>query len=116
MSEEREIKPDLSTQSAGPSQYDPATPAKPKGGKLMLVVSSPDGQQIKIGIKSTSTFEKMFKAAADRFGLNQTMIRFLYDGQRLRPDQTPEEFDMQDDDMIDMQVQQIGGALFLLMH
>ncbi|CAG8706267.1 4627_t:CDS:2 [Acaulospora colombiana] len=102
MSEERDIKPDINDERAGPSQYDPATPVKPKGAKLMLIVSSPDGQHIKIGIKPTSTFAKMFEAASVRSSLiihsrfakqnyRRAMIRFLYDGQRVRAEQTPEQ-------------------------
>ena len=38
-------------------------------------------------------------------------IRFLFDGQRLRENQTPEELDMEDDDAIDAMLHQIGGTL-----
>jgi small ubiquitin-related modifier len=31
------------------------------------------------------------------------------DGERLRPDQTPEEMDMEDGDCIDAMMEQVGG-------
>jgi hypothetical protein len=43
MSEEREVKPDLDTEGEVPSQFDPVTPVKPKGAKINLKVTSPDG-------------------------------------------------------------------------
>jgi hypothetical protein len=55
MSEERDIKPDFSAGGAAPTQYDPATPVKPKTDKIMLVVSSPDGQRMSQAIMRAET-------------------------------------------------------------
>ncbi|KAG8761086.1 Small ubiquitin- modifier 1 [Serendipita sp. 396] len=113
MSEERDVKPNINDEElegeATQGTMDPVTPVKPKGQKINLTVTGPGGQSVKFAIKPSSTFEKLFKAAADRFNVQLSLVRFLYDGQRLRPDQTPEEFDMVDDDQIDIQLQQTGG-------
>ena len=37
-------------------------------------------------------------------------VRFLFDGNRISPNQTPEELDMEDNDVIDVMVEQQGGA------
>ena len=36
-------------------------------------------------------------------------IRFLFDGNRLRDNQTPDELEMEDDDVIDAMLFQVGG-------
>jgi small ubiquitin-related modifier len=36
-------------------------------------------------------------------------IRFLFDGNRLRENQTPDELEMEDDDVIDAMLFQVGG-------
>ena len=37
-------------------------------------------------------------------------VRFLFDGNRISPNQTPEELDMEDNDVIDVMVEQQGGG------
>ncbi len=37
-------------------------------------------------------------------------VRFLFDGQRLNPQQTPADLEMEDEDEIDAMVQQTGGS------
>lgn len=36
-------------------------------------------------------------------------VRFLYDGERIRADQTPQSVGMEDGDIIDCVVEQMGG-------
>jgi hypothetical protein len=43
MSEEPDTKPSLDDLDP-PSQMDPVTPQKPKTGKILLTVTSPEGQ------------------------------------------------------------------------
>lgn len=49
-------------------------------------------------------------AYCQREGLPPDSVRFLYDGERINRDQTPEELDMQDGDEIDALVEQTGGS------
>ncbi|CAO3651319.1 unnamed protein product [Cunninghamella echinulata] len=50
-------------------------------------------------------------AYCDRQGKSSGFVRFLYDGGRLLPTNTPEELDMEDGDSIDVMIEQIGGYL-----
>jgi len=50
-------------------------------------------------------------AYCERQSLNPTSVRFLYEGQRLNQDQTPKELEMEDNDVIDAALQQVGGCL-----
>jgi small ubiquitin-related modifier len=42
-----------------------------------------------------------------------SFIRFLFDGQQVREDQTPEQLGMEDDDLIDACLPQLGGGWLL---
>lgn len=36
-------------------------------------------------------------------------MRFVFDGQRLRPESSPAELEMEDGDVIDVMIEQLGG-------
>ena len=49
-------------------------------------------------------------AFCQRQGVNLNAVRFLFDGNRINPSQTPEQLEMEDGDVIDVMVEQQGGA------
>ncbi|KAI7839140.1 hypothetical protein COHA_007143 [Chlorella ohadii] len=71
------------------------------GQVLQLKVRSQDGNEL--------TF-KIFNAYCKQAGLDQDLLRFVYDQQRLRQEQTPADLEMEDGDVIDVMVQQLGGG------
>ncbi len=48
-------------------------------------------------------------AYCNRQNLELSQIVFLYDGQRIQAEQTPEQLNMTDDDEIDAMIHQVGG-------
>jgi hypothetical protein len=54
--------------------------------------------------------EKVFKTYAQRKGVDLNAIRFLYDGEVVSNDATPDELGLEDLDQIDCMVAQIGGG------
>lgn len=50
------------------------------------------------------------EAFAKRQGKEMDSLRFLYDGIRIQADQTPEDLDMEDNDIIEAHREQIGGS------
>lgn len=76
---------------------------------LQIRVVSQDGSMVFFKCKPTTSFAKMFKAYGDRMGYSEDKIRFLFDGVRLKPSQTPGEFDMEDGDSIDVMMECVGG-------
>jgi small ubiquitin-related modifier len=76
---------------------------------LQIRVVSQDGSMIFFKCKQTTSFAKMFKAYGDRMGHSEDRIRFLFDGVRLKPEQTPAEFEMEDGDSIDVMMECVGG-------
>ena len=53
--------------------------------------------------------DKVFKAYAQRKGVQQSSLRFLLDGERINPQDTPESLDLEDQDQIDCLLEQFGG-------
>ena len=52
----------------------------------------------------------MFNAYSQRKGVAASSLRFLFDGQRVRGDQTPADIDMDDGDQLDCMLEQQGGS------
>ena len=53
---------------------------------------------------------KVFKAYAQRKGVEEQSLRFLLDGERIDADNTPKMLELEDEDQIDCVLQQTGGA------
>jgi len=76
---------------------------------LNIKVKSQDGNEIYFKVKKTTQFRKVIQAYCKKVGSEPDSVRFLFDGQRIRPDQTPAELNMEDEDEIDAMVSQTGG-------
>ncbi|PVV04327.1 hypothetical protein BB560_001179 [Smittium megazygosporum] len=77
---------------------------------LNLKVVGADNQDIFFKIKKSTRLEKLMHAYCERTGTTINSVRFLFDGQRLSPSNTPAELEMEDGDTIDAMVEQIGGC------
>ena len=53
--------------------------------------------------------KKLMNAYCSRQNLDQGQMVFLYDGERISPENTPEQLGMEDNDEIDAMIHQIGG-------
>ena len=74
-----------------------------------LKVVSQDGSEVYFKIKKHTMLKKLVDAYCTRQGVSPSSIRFLYDGRRIQPDQTPKDLGMEDGDIIDAMLQQTGG-------
>nr|3IX6_A Chain A, Thymidylate synthase [Brucella melitensis]3IX6_B Chain B, Thymidylate synthase [Brucella melitensis] len=80
---------------------------------------SDGSSEIFFKIKKTTPLRRLMEAFAKRQGKEMDSLRFLYDGIRIQADQTPEDLDMEDNDIIEAHREQIGGMrtyLDLLQH
>ncbi|TNY23905.1 ubiquitin-2 like Rad60 SUMO-like-domain-containing protein [Rhodotorula diobovata] len=69
-----------------------------------------------IKVKKTTKLSKMMNAYCQRAGKSLNEVRFMYEGERLQPDQTVESLDIDDleeDDevIIDVASEAVGGSL-----
>jgi len=58
--------------------------------------------------------KKMMDAYCRRHGLTPGSVRFTFDGNRINPDKTPNTYDMEDLDVIDAIVEQVGGGFYFM--
>jgi len=89
-----------------------STETKPAAGSaehLNLKVKNASGGEVYFKVKRTTQFRKLMEAYCSRVGAQPQHVRFLFDGDRIRPDQTPADLDMEDEDEIDAMVEQHGG-------
>ncbi|KAK9728985.1 SUMO protein smt3 [Basidiobolus ranarum] len=77
---------------------------------INLKVVGNDHNEVFFKIKRTTALKKLMEAYCDRQGKSVSSVRFLYDGVRIQPHNTPSELEMEDGDSIDVMVEQIGGA------
>eukprot|EP01120_Amphizonella_sp_Union-15-10_P015706 TRINITY_DN8124_c0_g2_i1.p1 TRINITY_DN8124_c0_g2~~TRINITY_DN8124_c0_g2_i1.p1 ORF type:complete len:103 (-),score=28.06 TRINITY_DN8124_c0_g2_i1:108-386(-) len=89
---------------------DEAGAAQPKQEHINLKVVAQDGTEVLFKIKNSTPLRKLMEAYCQRQAIEPNSIRFLFDGNRLREDQTPEELGMEDHDVIDAVLQQTGGC------
>ncbi|TFK98025.1 ubiquitin-related domain-containing protein [Pterulicium gracile] len=76
--------------------------------KLNLTIQCED-QSITVKVKANTKFNKIFEAASNKFGKSLASLKFTYEGVRVLADETPHERDMEDGDVIDAHIEQIGG-------
>nr|KYP34154.1 Ubiquitin-like protein SMT3 [Cajanus cajan] len=76
-------------------------------GQLNFVV---DGNEVFFRIKRSTQLKKLMNAYCDRQSVDFNSIAFLFDGRRLRAEQTPDELEMEDGDEIDAMLHQTGGG------
>ena len=75
---------------------------------------SDGSSEIFFKIKKTTPLRRLMEAFAKRQGKEMDSLRFLYDGIRIQADQTPEDLDMEDNDIIEAHREQIGPRLEVL--
>ena len=67
-----------------------------------------DGNIVHFKIKKKTQLKKLMEMYCARQSLQMEQIRFLFKGNRLRDSQTPDELEMEDDDVIDAMLFQVG--------
>ncbi|KAI9020732.1 ubiquitin-related domain-containing protein [Phycomyces nitens] len=92
---------------------DTGKPEKKEGATanehINLKVVGSDKSEVFFKIKRATPLKKLMDAYLDRQGKAPGSVRFLYDGNRVLPENTPEQLDMDDGDCIDVWVEQLGG-------
>ncbi|XP_057441691.1 small ubiquitin-related modifier 2-like [Lotus japonicus] len=77
---------------------------------INLKVKGQDGNEVFFRIKRNTQLKKLMNAYCDRQSVELNSIAFLFDGRRLRAEQTPDELEMEDGDEIDAMLHQTGGG------
>uniref|UniRef100_A0A7N0ZZ03 Small ubiquitin-related modifier n=1 Tax=Kalanchoe fedtschenkoi TaxID=63787 RepID=A0A7N0ZZ03_KALFE len=91
------------------NQEEDKKPAQ-EGVHINLKVKGQDGNEVFFRIKRNTQLRKLMNAYCDRQSVEMNSIAFLFDGRRLRQEQTPDELEMEDGDEIDAMLHQTGGG------
>ncbi|KAK6542101.1 hypothetical protein TWF694_007870 [Orbilia ellipsospora] len=89
----------------------PPQKAEGEGGSEHLNIKVTDNNnEVFFKIKRTTQLKKLMDAFCERQGKAPTTVRFLFDGSRVQPNDTPDTLDMQDGDTLEVHQEQIGGC------
>lgn len=84
-------------------------PSTSSGNSLNIRICDQTGEVTFYKVKYTTKFDKIFNKYATCKGVCVMSLRFLFDGSRVRGDQTPADIDMEDGDQLDCMLEQQGG-------
>ncbi|KAK1442209.1 small ubiquitin-related modifier I like protein [Babesia gibsoni] len=76
---------------------------------IQIKVRSPDGSEVYFKIKKKTKLEKLMSTYCNRLGQSPDAVRFLFDGERIKGENTAEDLGIEHGDIIDAMVQQTGG-------
>ncbi|RFU30005.1 hypothetical protein B7463_g6334, partial [Scytalidium lignicola] len=91
----------------------PGTGEKPEGQPVsehLNIKVTDNNNEVFFKIKRTTALKKLMDAFCERQGKAPNSVRFLFDGSRVQPTDSPESLDMQDGDCLEVHQEQIGGA------
>ncbi len=80
--------------------------------QVNIKVVNAEGNEVFFKIKRSTTMKKLMDAYCKKNGMTRNQVRFLYDGKPLEEEKTPDDYEMDDDDVIDAMVEQVGGFFF----
>mmetsp|Transcript_28137 Transcript_28137/g.75966 ORF Transcript_28137/g.75966 Transcript_28137/m.75966 type:complete len:98 (+) Transcript_28137:86-379(+) len=94
-----------SVEPEGPKQEP-----KQESEQLTVVIKEASGAEVQFKVKSTTKFQKIFRTYCEKKALNRDSVRFNFDGERINENQTPADLEMEDGDVIDCMIEQLGGT------
>uniref|UniRef100_A0A0N4ZDS2 Small ubiquitin-related modifier n=1 Tax=Parastrongyloides trichosuri TaxID=131310 RepID=A0A0N4ZDS2_PARTI len=77
---------------------------------IKLRVMGQASNEVHFKVKKSTTMAKLKKTYADRMGVNSASLRFLFDGKRIENTDTPKSLEMDQDDVIEVYTEQVGGT------
>ncbi|KAG5417519.1 SMT3 [Candida metapsilosis] len=80
--------------------------------RINLKVVDGNGGEIWFKVKRATPMKKIMHAYCEKQSKSEDSIRFFFDGNRVNATQTPEELDMEDNDVIEAHHAQLGGCSF----
>ncbi|KAL9103797.1 MAG: hypothetical protein Q9163_001206 [Psora crenata] len=82
---------------------------QPKSEHLNIKVTD-NNNEVFFKIKRTTALSKLMNAFCERQGKTPSSVRFLFDGARVNPSDSPDSLEMADGDTLEVHQEQIGGA------
>lgn len=79
--------------------------------QIQLKVRGQDGSDTTFKVKKETRFEKIIAAYANQKGIAANSFRLMFDGKRINANDTPKMLELEDDDVVDCIMEQIGGVV-----
>ncbi|CAK7203307.1 SUMO protein smt3 [Sporothrix eucalyptigena] len=93
-----------------PNAADTSDAGPPAAVEHLNIKVTDNNNEVFFKIKRTTKLEKLMAAFCDRQGKSLSSVRFLFDGQRVQPSDTPDTLEMQDSDTLEVHQEQLGGG------
>ncbi|KAI5958014.1 SMT3 [Candida theae] len=77
--------------------------------RINLKVVDGNGGEIFFKVKRTTPMKKIMSAYCVKQGRAEDSVRFFFDGNRVNATQTPDDLDMEDNDVVEVHHAQLGG-------
>ena len=78
--------------------------------QLHIKVKNSQGDEVTFKVKPDTAFHKIFGAYAGQKGVEPKSLNFFFDGNRVKETDTPKMLEMEDEDMLDVVMAQVGGG------
>lgn len=82
----------------------------PDAEKINIKVRAQNGSEVHFTLKKTTRMEKLMVAYCTRIGQDINAMRFMFDGERISREDTPMKLNLEDGDVIDAMLPQVGGS------
>ena len=95
----------VGTNAAAPP--DPTTGAGAEESISLRIVDS-EGAEVYVKIKRTTPLRRLMNFFCKKWGISRSSVMFIFDGRRLEDERSTEDYEMEDDDVIEARIEQTG--------
>ncbi|KAH7359096.1 ubiquitin-related domain-containing protein [Plectosphaerella cucumerina] len=86
-----------------------AQPNEAANAEHLNIKVTDNNNEVFFKIKRSTKLEKLMNAFCDRQGKAPATVRFVFEGQRVQPTDTPDALEMADGDTLEVYQEQVGG-------
>lgn len=98
------VKPEIKESSAGGDE-----------DRLTIRVAAPDQSELQFKLRKTTPLKKLMAAFCTQKQLDRGAVRFMFDGKPVQENQTPDELEMEDGDVLDAMLMQVCAMVMVMM-
>lgn len=79
--------------------------------QINLVIKDPQGQETHVRVRRTTRLRKLFDAFCKKSNTDANTLRFFFQGARINDEETADDLNLKEGDVIDAFVRQVAGSL-----
>ncbi|KAH6689229.1 ubiquitin-related domain-containing protein [Plectosphaerella plurivora] len=100
----------MSAENENGSPTGAAPPTEPANSEHLNIKVTDNNNEVFFKIKRSTKLEKLMNAFCERQGKSSATVRFVFEGQRVQPTDTPDALEMADGDTLEVYQEQVGGC------